>query len=69
MFLNENILICVGYLGMKTSILVLRRPVSQVATALGVSWDSSEDSGVFLSLGIATSRLRERPRYGSSRTV
>lgn len=57
------------YLGRKTSILVLRRPVSQVATARAVIWDSSEDRGVFLSLGRATSRLRKWPRYGSSRTV
>ena len=56
-------------LGRKMSILVLRRPVSQEASWRAVSWDSTEDSGVFLSLGSTTCRLRERPRYGSSNTV
>lgn len=56
-------------LGRKISILVLRRPVSQEASWRAVSWDSREDSGVFLSLGRTTCRLSERPRYGSSNTV
>lgn len=56
-------------LGRKISILVLRRPVSHEAIWRAVSWDSMEDSGVFLSLGSTTCRLSERPRYGSSNTV
>lgn len=56
-------------LGRKTSILVLRRPTSQDATWRPVSWDSREESGVFLSLGRTTCRLSVRPRKGSSSTV
>lgn len=56
-------------LGRKMSILVLRRPVSHKAIWRAVSCDSTEDSGVFLSLGSTTCRLSERPRYGSSNTV
>lgn len=67
---KNHLYVCANlHLGKKMSILVRRRPTFQEASWRAVSCDSREDRGVFLSLCRTTCRLREWPRYGSSRTT
>lgn len=50
------------HLGRKMSILVWRSPVSQNSRVRAVSCAWKSDSGVFLSLGITSKRLRDWPK-------